>query len=1163
MNEYRGLKYTPNVNPQGRARAFFCCYEKDFDRLFEPITKEILNIQNNATIWYYDPKEGIPDDENFIADLSEMNLFIVPITSGFLYQKSNARNVEFTYAIKHNIPVLPLMQEPGLEDDFNRICGDLQFLDKNASSNDPTALPYEDKLKKYLESVLVSDELAQKIRKAFDAYIFLSYRKKDRKYAQNIMRLIHKNEFCRDIAIWYDEFLIPGENFNDAIEEAMKDSKLFAMVVTPNLLEIPNYVRNVEFKAAKDLKKTILSVEGQKTDSAKLSKVYSGIPETVDETGLPEHLQEWKHSIALKENDKDPEQFFLIGLAYLAGIDVEVNHERALKLITSSAEANLPEAYEKLVSMYQNGEGVERNYNTAIEWQKKYVKYLETAYEQHKEEPTLLKLVNNIWSLGNYQYDCRKLDEANNTFHKMLNYSESIKASVVRRRYKTISFEYFGKINNIAGKPKEARDWYLKSMESRTKLADETKTVQAWEDLAISYYNLGYICEVEGKPEEAKAWYLKNIEICTKLADETKAVRVWGDLAASYNNIGNISYAEGKPEEARACYMKSMRIFKVMANETKTVRALGDLAASYNNLGNISQAEGKLEEARVWYLKSMEICANLVEGTNTVQARSYLATSYNNLGNISKDEGKLEEARTCYLKSMEIRTKLADETKTVQALGDLAASYYNLGYLSEAERNPEQARKWHLKSIKIRKKLADETSTIQAREDLANSYNNLGNISQAEGKLEEARTCYLKSMEICANLVDGANTVQARSYLATSYNNLGNICKAEGKLEEARTCYLKSMEICANLADGTNTVLARSHLATIYNNLGNINIAESRPQEARTWCLKSMEIRTKLADETNTIQTRRDLAASYNYLGYISEAESKPKEAKAWYLKCLSIFKELATEANTGLFRQEYSFSNDKFRVSANAEVNLTEEKEWFSAFISSLLQSADGIKSVQTVDDLFVIYARLGMLLIFTEEERQLFLKQTAELCEILFRQTRLPKYQRLIQRRIQANKEIEGPNKVGNEISLKQKMKDEKIKEGCYKTVIEYINSGKDPNIVKVSDYQDVLRDALKEVNGVKSEEVCGIDCRTSGLFTRKQYYILYTKTGIASNYSDDQLIRYDKINDITIGKNGISISTFTGKRIDIDFKKANKSVYNFISEILKTIRRIRILD
>ena len=354
------------------------------------------------------------------------------------------------------------MHEPGLEADFNRICGDLQFLDKNASSNDPTALPYEDKLKKYMESVLVSDELAQKVRDAFDAYIFISYRKKDRKYAQNIMRLIHKNEFCRDIAIWYDEFLIPEENFNDAIEDAMKNSKLFAMVVTPNLLEIPHYVRRVEYKAAKDLQKTVLPVEGQRTDSTKLSEVYPGIPETVDETGLPDHLCEWIHSIAIKENDKDPEHNFLIGLAYLSGIDVEIDHGRALNLITSAAEANLPEAYEKLVSMYQNGEGVGRNYNTAIEWQKKYVKYLENDYDYHKEEHTLLKLIYNIWSLGNYQYDCQKLSDAKNTFQKMLSYSELVTFEEKGKSCISISYSRLGDISKAEGKPEEALKWYLR-----------------------------------------------------------------------------------------------------------------------------------------------------------------------------------------------------------------------------------------------------------------------------------------------------------------------------------------------------------------------------------------------------------------------------------------------------------------------------------------------------------------------------------------------------------------------------------------------------------------------------------------------------------------------------------------------------------------------------
>ena len=53
----------------------------------------------------------------------------------------------------------------------------------------------------------------------------------------------------------------------------------------------------------------------------------------------------------------------------MGGIDVEVDHRRALLLIEGVAEGGLVEAMEKLVNMYRNGEGVEQNYRTAIEWQ--------------------------------------------------------------------------------------------------------------------------------------------------------------------------------------------------------------------------------------------------------------------------------------------------------------------------------------------------------------------------------------------------------------------------------------------------------------------------------------------------------------------------------------------------------------------------------------------------------------------------------------------------------------------------------------------------------------------------------------------------------------------------------------------------------------------------
>ncbi|MCR4750705.1 MAG: hypothetical protein K5852_00245 [Eubacterium sp.] len=110
----------------------------------------------------------------------------------------------------------------------------------------------------------------------------MSYRKKDRVYANELMKLIHKNDFCRDIAIWYDEFLIPGESFNNAIRDALTKSPLFALNVTPSLLQYndegkPNYVMETEFPMAVRSGKIILPFEMVKTDREKMAISFKGL----------------------------------------------------------------------------------------------------------------------------------------------------------------------------------------------------------------------------------------------------------------------------------------------------------------------------------------------------------------------------------------------------------------------------------------------------------------------------------------------------------------------------------------------------------------------------------------------------------------------------------------------------------------------------------------------------------------------------------------------------------------------------------------------------------------------------------------------------------------------------------------------------------------------
>lgn len=349
-----------NADPKGKPRVYFTCHSDDFERYFEKITTDIFKTHDCAIYYTEDMTQHI-DETEMETDLGQMNLFVVPVTLQLLTQPNRAMYGDIAYAKQENIPILPFMMEQGIDNLYSKPdkFGLRQYL--NPSSADLTEISYENKLKKYLESVLISDETAKRIRAAFDAYIFLSYRKKDRKYANELMKLIHRNPEFRDIAIWYDEFLTPGESFVDSIQKALEDSKLFALLVTPSLLEEPegkpNFAMAEEYPAAIKAEKTVLPAEMVQTDRNALADKFPCIPDCADprdEADFKNRLMQALQKIAISANNDDPEHNFLIGLAYLEGIDVEVNRKRGLELITSAAEADLPDAMKKLYDLYTN-----------------------------------------------------------------------------------------------------------------------------------------------------------------------------------------------------------------------------------------------------------------------------------------------------------------------------------------------------------------------------------------------------------------------------------------------------------------------------------------------------------------------------------------------------------------------------------------------------------------------------------------------------------------------------------------------------------------------------------------------------------------------------------------------------------------------------------------
>ncbi|MBE6773712.1 MAG: DUF2225 domain-containing protein [Ruminococcaceae bacterium] len=740
-----------NSNPQGKPRVYFCCHQDDFEKYFDLVYEEIMKNQNCAI--YYDCEPEGEVTEEWLSYLGEMQLFVIPVTTKFLTKDNKGISTEFPFAEERHIPVLPLMQENGLDDVFSLKMGSLQYLNKY--DEDKTGISYEEKLDKYLNSVLVGDELAQKIRDAFDAYIFLSYRKKDRVYAQQLMRLIHENEFCRDIAIWYDEFLTPGENFNDSIEEALKKSKLFALAVTPNLVNEENYVMNVEYPMAKGAGKTILPAEVVKTDRDELEKKYEGIPVCADahnETELSRALLNALSGIAVRENDGDPKHNFFIGLAYLSGIDVEVNHERALRLISSAAESGLTEAMEKLVSMYRSGEGVERNYETAVEWQEKLVEVRRAEWESEQTEESAVELCKALWDLGYCCKDAYNNQKAFNSFAEMKDFS--YKAFCILGSVRLI--KYYG----------------------------------------ISCALIGDIIEIEGRIDEAKALYNKYLEVSEAALKTSGKIEDKRDIGISYERLADIYCKENNYDKAKELYMKAFKYCKDVQAGFDNFETRRDLSVICEKLGNVFRKKEDYFNAESLYLWALKINRLIFNELKTNKSKKEFANSYTKLADLFKAKGNNEKAKELYLKERKLREEIFVETDDTEYKIDLYCLYYKIADLSEVMGQSDEARDLFFKATR----LAESFSELWPEDFMAivpHSYNRFGELLKADGRIYKAREVYKKSLEIYESIFN-------KTKAADDYDDLAFACYRVASVEEGavKTYYLQhAYEIWAHLSN--------------------------------------------------------------------------------------------------------------------------------------------------------------------------------------------------------------------------------------------------------------------------------------------------------------------------------------------------------------------------
>ena len=581
-----------SINPQGLARVYVSCRPADFAPYFSSATDDILRLQNCA-LWFLPPEETVTDWDFHQSNLQQMNLLVLLVTPELLEGAHEVVDREVQFALANHIPVLPLLQAPGLEVRFNEKYGNLQALSRHAA--DKTALHYDKKLEKFLSSALLSDALTAKIRAEFDAYIFMSYRKKDRAHAQKLMKLIHRQEDFRDVAIWYDEFLTPGEDFDGEIRDALQKGAVFAMAVTPNLLEEGNYVMRQEYPAAVSAGKPILAVEMKPTDRGALCEKFKGISTCIDPanpTELANALSAALSDIRLKKKN-EAEHLYLMGLAYLNGIDVEVDYGYALQLLQRASLAGVLDATDQLVYMFASGKGVQQNLNMASRWQNLLVEQCRTAFYKGRPQTSVqetqltgIRLMTELLAMGELAYDQQDFAYGSTIFQEIPAIAETVGADSPQIcQLAAAAWTYLGHIFSEVTELEQALHCYEKTCTYLSKAL-------TMRGISITY---GHI-----HPERTP---LESIDLIL-LRDLCVACCSVSDLLMQQAHAKQSMEAV---QEAENHFMELFGYLNCPELKDKYSDYRAQLATCYQRLGDVKQLHGEIDDARRLYRMSVSI----------------------------------------------------------------------------------------------------------------------------------------------------------------------------------------------------------------------------------------------------------------------------------------------------------------------------------------------------------------------------------------------------------------------------------------------------------------------------------------------------------------------------------------------------------------------------
>jgi len=319
----------------------------------------------------------------------------------------------------------------------------------------------------------------------------------------------------------------------------------------------------------------------EKTNKAAL--VAIGIDSVInfEDASFQTQLLQTTSAITTVRN-KTPEHNYLIGLAYLNGIDVEVDREYGLMLISSAAQAEFIPAMYTLQQIYEKGIAAK------VDCQKS------------------LKIAENIvvHCTEHDGNDHPKTYKAKGALAESHNLCGLI--SFVSSQYEPAKLHFKSSIQiyeELIKKSQLAASYYQKGVKAFEKFKDDSEEDKVF--LMASYIKAALLYVSINHTIEAKIHFFEAINLGKSLSDNHS--KIYGhSMLMCYNELAVIYNSCDDTQNAEFYFLEAIEINETFA-ELYPEEFAPELIVSYNNIIIFYREHNKMEKATPYYPKILKL----------------------------------------------------------------------------------------------------------------------------------------------------------------------------------------------------------------------------------------------------------------------------------------------------------------------------------------------------------------------------------------------------------------------------------------------------------------------------------------------------------------------------------------------------------------------------